>query len=116
MAVFMDLAVIGQQQVPSLPHRPPPPPEASGLPDANDRIRMREEHAKVRNFAAANAERKRQITDDSAKLLSLAADLKAEMDKAGKDTLWLNVILKADEIERLAHNVKQKMILTVGGG
>jgi hypothetical protein len=45
----------------------------------------------------------------------MAAELKAEVDKTTKDTLSLNVIRKADEIERLAHNVKEKMKLTVGG-
>ena len=65
------------------------------------------------NFAAANAERKKQIAVDSARLLKLATDLKAEVDKTDKDTLSLNVIRKADEIEKLAHNVKEKMKLTV---
>ena len=36
------------------------------------------------------------------------------MDKTNKDTLSLGVIRKADEIERLAHNVKEKMKLSVG--
>jgi len=79
---------------------------------------MQQENANVKqlNYAAANAERKKQIAEDSAKLLKLATDLKAEVDKTSKDTLSLNVIRKADEIERLAHSVKEKMKLTVGGG
>jgi hypothetical protein len=64
------------------------------------------------NFDAANAERRKQIADDSAKLLKMATDLKAEVDKTTKDTLSLNVIRKADEIEKLAHAVKEKMKLT----
>jgi len=36
------------------------------------------------------------------------------VDKTTKDTLSLAVIRKADEIERLAHGVKEKMKLTVG--
>jgi hypothetical protein len=78
-------------------------------------MRMRELQAKQQDYAAANAERKKQIADDSARLLKLATDLKAEVDKTTKDTLSLSVIRKADEIERLAHNVKEKMKLTVGG-
>jgi hypothetical protein len=89
-------------------------PEANRLPDANDQMEMREAQAKKQDFAAANAERKKQIADDTAKLLKLAADLKAEVDKTSKDTLSLSVIRKADEIERLAHNVKEKMKLSVG--
>jgi len=91
-------------------------PEANRPPDANDQMRMREQQGKTQNYAAANAERRKQISEDSAKLLKLAADLKAEVDKTSKDTLSLNVIRKAEEIERLAHNVKEKMKLTVGGG
>jgi hypothetical protein len=64
------------------------------------------------DFTAANAERKKQIADDSTKLLKLATDLKTEVDKTTKDTLSLNVIRKADEIEKLAHDVKEKMKLT----
>jgi hypothetical protein len=90
-------------------------PAANRAPDANDQMEMREQQTKKQNFAAANAERKKQIADDSAKLLKLAADLKAEVDRTGKDTLSLSVIRKADEIERLAHIVKEKMKLTVGG-
>jgi hypothetical protein len=45
-------------------------------------------------------------------LLKLATDLKTEVDKTTKDTLSLGVIRKADEIERLAHDVKEKMKLT----
>jgi hypothetical protein len=78
-------------------------------------MEMREQQAKQQNFDAANAERKKQIAEDSAKLLKLATELKAEVDKTTKDTLSLNVIRKADEIEKLAHGVKEKMKLTIGG-
>jgi hypothetical protein len=67
-----------------------------------------------RNFDAANAERTKQIAEDSAKLLQLATDLKAEVDKTDKDTLSVTVIRKADEIEKLARAVKEKMKLTMG--
>jgi len=112
----------GQQQQPGTapgtgfnPNRPILPPDAVRMPDANDQMRMRDENEKKQDFAAANTERKKQIAEDSAKLLKLATDLKAEVDKTSKDTLSLAVIRKADEIERLAHSVKEKMKLTVGG-
>jgi hypothetical protein len=91
-------------------------PEANRLPDANDQMEMHEQQAKKQDFATANAERKRQIADDSAKLVKLATDLKTEVDKTTKDTLSVNVIRKAEEIERLARSVKEKMKLTVGQG
>lgn len=84
-------------------------------PDANARMEMREQTGAGQSFAAMNAVRRKQISDDSARLLKLAAELKAEVDKSTKDTLSLNVIRKADEIERLAHGVKEKMKLTAAG-
>jgi hypothetical protein len=77
-------------------------------------MEMRDQQNKKQSFDAANAERKRQLNEDSAKLLKLAADLKTEVDKTSKDTLSLGVIRKADEIERLARSVKEKMKLTMG--
>jgi hypothetical protein len=69
----------------------------------------------LQNAAPANLERKKEISDQSAKLLQLAAELKAEVDKTSKDTLSLGVIRKADEIEKLAHNEKGKTRPTAGG-
>jgi hypothetical protein len=56
-----------------------------------------------------NSDRQRQLVDDTQRLLSLANELKTEVDKSDKNTLSLEVIRKADEIEKLAHNVKEKM-------
>ncbi len=100
------------------PIQNPPPgylrPEANRLPDKNERMLLDEQRAKTDRFEAANAERKRQIADDTAKLLALATELKTEVDKTSKDTLSLSVIRKAETIERLAKGVKEKMKLTVG--
>jgi hypothetical protein len=85
------------------------------LPDANQQMQMREQQAKQQNFDTVNAARKKLIADESALLLKLATDLKSEVDKTDKDTLSINVIRKADTIEKLAHDVKEKMKLTVGG-
>jgi hypothetical protein len=104
------------RQAPSLnPDRPTLSPEANRLPDVNDQMMMRDQNAKQKNFESANAERKKEIADDSARLLMLAMALKAEVDKTNKDMLSLNVIRKADEIEKLARTVKDKSKLTAGG-
>lgn len=58
--------------------------------------------------------KKDQLTADTAKLLQLANELKAEMDKSTKDTLSLSVIKKADEVEKLAHKVRDEMRATIG--
>ena len=56
-----------------------------------------------------NADRQKQLVLDTQKLLTLANELKVEVDKSTKDTMSLDVIRKADEIEKLAHSVKEKM-------
>ena len=81
-------------------------------PDAN--AQMQGQNAKQQSVESPDAERKKQIADDSAKLLKLATDLKAEVDKTTKDTLSITVIRKADEIEKLAHTVKEKTKFTAG--
>ena len=88
----------------------------NALPDANAQMESHEKSSKQQKYEAANAERKKQIADDSTKLLTMAMALKAEVDKTTKDTLSLNVIRKAEEIEKLAHSVKEKMKLSVGPG
>lgn len=92
------------------------PPSVTRIPDANAQSDINGQNAKDKSFEEANTERKKQIANDSAKLLKLATDLKTEVDKTNKDTLSLNVIRKADEIEKLAHDVKEKMKLSVGPG
>lgn len=56
----------------------------------------------------------KQLADESAELLQLAQELKKEVDRTDKDTLSVNVIRKAEMIEKLAKGVKQKM--KVSGG
>jgi hypothetical protein len=83
-------------------------------PDANDVMKMREQQNKRKNFDAANLERKRQLGEDSALLLKLAEELDTEVARVSTDTLSPTEIQKIEDIERLAHNVQQKMKLTVG--
>jgi hypothetical protein len=106
--------VSSQSPPPQEPSSTPdkPLPDANRPPDANAQMAMHDQQGKDKNVGAASIERKRQITDDSARLLKLASDLKAEVDKTSKDTLSLGVIRKAEEIEKLAHSVKEKMKLT----
>ena len=116
LALLTGAASPGQESQSPNPDIPYLMPDANRLPDANDQMKMRQQKSKQVSFEAANTERKKELADDSAKLLTLAIALKAEVDKTNKDMLSLNVIRKADEIEKLAHNVKEKMKVTVGGG
>ncbi len=56
-----------------------------------------------------NAQRQEQIVADTAKLLALAQDLKAEVDKSNKNTLSVDVVKKAEEIEKLSKSIKERM-------
>ena len=91
---------------------PAPATQAAG---ANDQTAHNDSKAGQGALDPANTMRRKQISDDSTKLLSLAISLKTEVDKTNKDMLSLSVIRKADEIEKLAHNVKDKLRLSAGG-
>ena len=58
---------------------------------------------------ARNKERQQSLQKDTAQLLQLATELKQYVDKSNENTLSLDVIKKAEEIEKLAHKVKDKM-------
>lgn len=91
-----------------------PPAIGQGIPDAsghkpgdeNDPVNkeLLEKLEKKRNEA-----RQEEIVKDTNKLLALATELKADVDKTNKDTLSIDVIKKADEIEKLARTVRDKM-------
>jgi hypothetical protein len=72
--------------------------------------------AQVQRYDAANSERKRQLEQDSALLLQLAAELETEVGKTGHEAPTASVVRKAETIEKLAHTVKEKMKLTAAAG
>ena len=57
----------------------------------------------------ANQARQADLKRDTEKLLKLATELKEYVDKTNEGTLSLDVLKKAEEIEKLAHSVKDKM-------
>ncbi len=60
--------------------------------------------------ANAGGDRARQqINNECAALLKMANDLKAQVDKTTKDMLSVGVVRTADQIEQLAHRVKDEM-------
>jgi len=58
---------------------------------------------------AENTKRQQDIKKDTDKLLQLATELKQYVDKTDEHTLSVTVVKKAEEIEKLAHTVKEKM-------
>jgi hypothetical protein len=63
----------------------------------------------VKLAEAAEAKNRTRMVDDSTKLLQLATELQNAVDKSNKDQLSLDVVRKAEEIEKLAHQMKLKM-------
>ena len=59
---------------------------------------------------------RQKMVAESTQMLSLAVALKAAVDKTNKDTLSLNVIRRANELERLAHSMKEELRQTGGPG
>jgi hypothetical protein len=54
-------------------------------------------------------ERQQKLMTDTNKLLELATDLKTQVDKTNRGIMSVDVIKKAEEIEKLARNVKERM-------
>ena len=57
----------------------------------------------------ANQERQAALRKDTEKLLQLAEELKSSVEKSNASVLSLEVMKKAEQIEKLAHSVKDKM-------
>jgi hypothetical protein len=70
---------------------------------------MQERMARV-----ANKKRQEDIREDTDKLFQLATELKAAVDKTNENLLSLDVVRKAEEVEKLAKKVKEKMKDAVG--
>jgi len=88
---------------------PAPPGDRNGLgtaPADEDDASARLAHDMAKK---ANLERHAAIKSDTEKLLKLAVELKASVEKSNENLLSMDVVKKAEEIERLAHSVKDKM-------
>lgn len=86
-----------------------PASPAAAQPAAAQAVKTAAVPAVISKPAAPQTPQQKQLADDTAKLYALANELKADLDKSGKDTLSLSVIRKAQEVERLAHKVRDEM-------
>ena len=93
--------------VPSFGQNPAPIPHLGPAPDAAEdeqRTKLEKDMAKK-----ASRERQAQLQRDTDNLVKLANELKQSVDKSNENTLSLDVVKKAEEIEKLAHSVREKM-------
>jgi hypothetical protein len=81
------------------------PPAGSGLPDFG----TSDPRVEAQQARARSTDRQKKLVADTDKLLALATELKTDVDKTNQNILSVDVIKKADEIEKLAHSVKERM-------
>ena len=58
---------------------------------------------------AMNKDRAKRIRRDTDKLLQLATELKQYVDQTNENVMSVDVIKKAEEVEKLAKNIREKM-------
>jgi hypothetical protein len=100
--VFFLLPAVAQTPV----QIPGPPSPDGNQPTDGDEARARITHDMEKRAAR---DRVAALKTDTDKLLKLSVELKSYVDKSDENVLSLTVIKKADEIEKLAKSVKDKM-------
>ena len=110
LAVLL-LSITPAFTVPSFDQNPVPVPRLGPNPGLAPDATEDEQRAKLEKDIAkkANRERQAQLQRDTDNLVKLANELKQPVDKSNENTLSLEVVKKAEEIEKLAHSVKEKM-------
>jgi hypothetical protein len=88
------------------PRRPPPAGDINSSMGDPDEVR-----ARIASDMAKKAAKERvaALKTDTDKLLRLSIELKTYVDKSDENVLSVDVIKKAEEIEKLAKSVKDKM-------
>jgi hypothetical protein len=105
LVLFLSFAIpsFGQGATP----RPPSPQRIDGTVVPSDEDENRD---RIHDMAKkANQERQAALKTDTDKLFKLATELKESVEKSNENVLSLDVLKKAEEIEKLAHSVKEKM-------
>ena len=80
-----------------------------GPPMPGDTVNETQDRMTREMAKKANLERHAALKSDTDKLFKLAEELKDSVDKSSASVLSVEVVKKAEEIEKLAHSVKDKM-------
>ena len=78
-------------------------------PQIETRKSQQEQELEDRQQKLANKQRQEQIKKDTEKLFQLASELKDAVGKSNENMLSLDVVKKAEEVEKLAKKVKEQM-------
>jgi hypothetical protein len=105
----------GAQSAPGTPHspfqQPIGQPVGGGLSDIPNGNPIEDEKL----LRTLNADRQKSMVSDTNKLLRLVNELNAEIARTNPELLTPSQLRKVAEIEKLAHNVKDKMSTSVRG-
>jgi hypothetical protein len=96
-----------QQTSPVVPTPQPPigSPSSVGTHDADPMLA----HQQETRIRMAEDERHKRMVLDADKLLELATELKSDVDKSTKNETSVSALKKAEEIEKLAHDVRERL-------
>ena len=94
---------------------PPMNPMANPTPDANKFLEssMRLQNSR-KQINELNVLRQKEMMADTQRLVVLAIQLKAETDQTSREKLSMITVRQAEQIEKLAKGVRDKMKATVG--
>lgn len=92
------------------------PTPLNKLPDANVQMALQAQKKALHRYDAINALRQKQMEDEAERLLRLARDLQAKVQRLGDGPLPERIVQEAEAIESLARDVQTRMVLMVGGG
>ena len=111
--LLMAFALISCQSLPAQLTKAPTDPGTNASSQASDQNKQKPTSPTSHDSTAVKSTpteaRKAQILEDTNRLYHMAEELKAEVAKSNKDILSVAVVKKADEIEKLAKSLKERM-------
>ena len=108
---FVWITLLGLFSFPIFAQRINPESPQSPKTDISQPVGEDEARARIASEMAKKAAKQRvaALKSDTDKLLRLSVELKQVVDKSDENVLSVDVIKKAEEIEKLAKSVKDKM-------
>jgi len=100
-----------QHQPPGTPglSQPTDAPRVPGMGTADSAPDPMRDTMREGMLRQANEQRHKKMLDDANRMVQLSNELKADVEKTQKDELSVEVLKKAAEVEKLAHDVQQRM-------
>jgi hypothetical protein len=109
------LVIPGGAQVGSIPKGPFPQPIGQRAPQSADGLGGGDLSQEEERLQMLNRQRQKSLVSDTNKLLKLASELDGEVKNANPQAWTPSQLRKLAEIEKLAHNVKDKMSYSMKG-